>query len=76
MNQSFYHVPAGYHNGAAALGYIDGGARVHKWMDTQTKKLLTRTDEAHWGNHTHGNSRNKDVIWLQERATVIKGRRR
>ncbi len=76
MNQSFYHVPAGYHNGAAALGYIDGGARVHKWMDTQTKRLLTRTGEAHWGNHTHGNSRNKDVIWLQERATVIKGRRR
>ncbi len=76
MNQSFYHVPAGYHNGAAALGYIDGGARVHKWMDTQTKQLLTRTGEAHWGNHTHGNSRNKDVIWLQERATVIKGRRR
>ena len=75
MNQSFYHVPAGYHNGRAALGYIDGGARVHKWMDPQTKQLLTRTDEAHWGGHSHGNSRNKDVIWLQERATVIKGRR-
>ena len=74
MKQSFYHVPAGYHNGKAALGYIDGGARVRKWMDTQTKQLLTRTEEAHWGGHSHGNSRNKDVIWLQDRATVPKGR--
>jgi len=41
-------------------------------MDSQTKQLLTRTEEAHWGGHSHGNSRNKDVIWLQERATVIR----
>ena len=76
MKQSFYHVPAGYHNGRAALGYIDGGARVHKWMDPQTKQLLGRTDEAHWGAITSTEIHaNKDVIWLQERATVIKGRR-
>jgi prepilin-type N-terminal cleavage/methylation domain-containing protein len=75
MRQSFYHVPAGYHNGKAALGYIDGGSRVNEWNHKQTKDLLARTNEAHWGNHTHGNSRNTDVIWLQERATIPKGRR-
>ncbi len=75
MKQSFYHVPAGYHNGKAALGYIDGGSRVNEWNHKQTKDLLARTNEAHWGNHTHGNSRNTDVIWLQERATIPKGRR-
>jgi len=76
MKQSFYHVPAGYHNGKAALGYIDGGSRVKEWNHQQTKDLLARTKEAHWGNHVHGNSRNTDVMWLQERATILKGRRR
>ena len=74
MKQSFYHVPAGYHNGKAALGYIDGDARVRKWMDVKTTDLLATTKGDHWGNHSHGNSRNKDVIWLQDRATVLKGR--
>ena len=75
MNNSFYHVPAGYHNDSAALGYMDGGARVHKWIDPRTKQLLARTDEGHWGDHNQGNMRNKDILWLQERATFIKGRR-
>ena len=75
MNNSFYHVPAGYHNDSAALGYMDGGARVHKWIDPRTKQLLARTDEGHWGDHNQGNIRNKDILWLQERATFIKGRR-
>ena len=74
MKQSFYHVPAGYHNGKAALGYIDGGARVRKWMDIKTTDMLATTKGDHWGGHSHGNSRNKDVIWLQDRATVLKGR--
>ena len=76
MRQSFYHVPAGYHNGKAALGYIDGGSRVNEWNHQQTKDLMTMTTGNHWGNHSHGNFRNTDVIWLQERATVLKGRRR
>ena len=76
MKQSFYHVPAGYHNDKAALGYIDGGSRVKAWNHKQTKDLQARTNEAHWGGHTHGNSRNTDVMWLQERATILKGRRR
>ena len=75
MRQSFYHVPAGYHNGKAALGYIDGGSRVNEWNHKQTKDLMAMTTGNHWGNHSHGNSRNTDVIWLQERATVLKGRR-
>ncbi|HJO09690.1 MAG TPA: type II secretion system protein [Verrucomicrobiota bacterium] len=75
MRQSFYHVPAGYHNGKAALGYIDGGSRVNEWNDQKTKDLLVRTNEGHWGNHTHGNARNTDLIWLQQRASIFKGRR-
>jgi hypothetical protein len=76
MGQSFYHVPAAYHNGKAALGYIDGGARVNEWHHKQTKDIQSVTDGGHWGHHSHGNSRNTDLIWLQERATIAKARRR
>ena len=75
MRQSFYHVPAGYHNGKAALGYIDGGSRVNEWNHRQTKDLIAMTTGDHWGNHSHSNFRNTDVMWLQERATILKGRR-
>ena len=76
MRQSFYHVPAAYHNGKAALGYIDGGARVNEWNHNQTKQIQSVTTGDHWGHHSHGNSRNTDIMWLQERATIAKGRRR
>ena len=76
MGQSFYHLPAAYHNGKAALGYIDGGARVNEWNHKQTKDIQAVTEGNHWGHHSHGNSRNTDLIWLQERATIAKGRRR
>ena len=76
MRQSFYHMPATYHNGKAALGYIDGGARVKDWNHEQTKKIQAVTEGDHWGNHNHGNARNTDMMWLQERATIATGRRR
>ncbi|HIL72800.1 MAG TPA: prepilin-type N-terminal cleavage/methylation domain-containing protein [Verrucomicrobia bacterium] len=75
MKTQFYHVPGGYHNGGAAIAYIDGGARSHKWMDPKTKQLLATAKGDHWGGHSHGSPRNLDVIWLQQRATVPLGRR-
>ena len=75
MKQSFYHVPAGYHSGTAALGYIDGSSKVRKWMGRDTKQLHARGDEGgHWGGHSDSNMRNQDLIWLQKRATKLIGR--
>ena len=75
MKQNFYHVPAGHHAGSSALGYMDGSTKVRKWMGKDTKELQVRTKEAHWGNHAHSNMRNPDLVWLQQRATKLKGRR-
>ena len=75
MKQSFYHVPAGYHSGTAALGYMDGSSKVRKWMGRDTKQLHARGDEGgHWGGHSDSNMRNQDLIWLQKRATKLIGR--
>jgi len=75
MKQSFYHVPAGYHSGTAALGYMDGSSKIRKWMGRDTKQLHARSDEGgHWGGHSDSNMRNQDLIWLQKRATKLKGR--
>ena len=75
MKQSFYHVPAGYHSGNAALGYMDGSSKVRKWMGRDTKQLHARGDEGgHWGGHSDSNMRNQDLIWLQKRATKLIGR--
>ena len=74
MKQNFYHVPAGHHSGTAALGYMDGSTKVRKWVGKDTKALHARIKENHWGNHTHSNMRNPDLVWLQERATQLKKR--
>ena len=71
----FVNFPASYHNNAAGFMFADGHAEIKKWIDPRTKQLLVRTDEGHWGDHNQGNIRNKDILWLQERATFIKGRR-
>ena len=62
------------HSLGGRIAMLYGGARVRKWMDVKTTDLLATTKGDHWGGHSHGNSRNKDVIWLQDRATVLKGR--
>tara|TARA_Y100000739_G_scaffold27092_1_gene20850 strand:- start:917 stop:1738 length:822 start_codon:yes stop_codon:yes gene_type:complete len=74
MKQNFYHVPAGYHSGTAALGYMDGSTKVRKWIGRDTKEMHSRLNEGHWGNHAHSNMRNEDLLWLQKRATKLIGR--
>tara|TARA_B100001109_G_C18799273_1_gene444082 strand:- start:248 stop:1072 length:825 start_codon:yes stop_codon:yes gene_type:complete len=75
MKQNFYHVPAGYHSGTAALGYMDGSTKVRKWIGRDTKQLHAQIGEGgHWGGHADSNMRNEDLVWLQKRATKLLGR--
>lgn len=58
--------PASYHNGAAGFSFADGHAEIKKWLDPRTMPKLRKN-----GNITLGVStpNNKDVVWLQQRAT-------
>ncbi|MBM3822535.1 MAG: type II secretion system protein [Verrucomicrobia bacterium] len=58
--------PASYHNGAAGFSFADGHAEIHKWLDARTIPKLRRGQMLALGVSTPNN---KDVVWLQERAT-------
>jgi prepilin-type N-terminal cleavage/methylation domain-containing protein/prepilin-type processing-associated H-X9-DG protein len=58
--------PGNRHDGAATLGYTDGHVSCHKWRDPRTIRPVT-------GNTLYGAQQpgNKDIWWLQDRATAI-----
>lgn len=58
--------PASYHNGAAGLSFADGHAEIHKWIDARTKPPVSRNPPLQLNV---ASPNNKDVEWLQERAT-------
>jgi len=63
-------LPASYHNKAGGLSFADGHAEIHRWLDPRTTPPL-RSD-AWW--ETTGlipSPNNRDIMWLQERATRL-----
>lgn len=55
-------VPASYHHGANAISFVDGHVEIHKWVDS-------RTDQVGYWQHLVPSPGNRDMLWLQERAT-------
>jgi len=55
-------VPASYHNGANVISFADVHAQIHKWVDS-------RTDHVGYWQHLVPSPNNRDMFWLQERAT-------
>jgi len=56
-------LPASYHNGAGGLSFVDGHAEIKRWLDPRTTPPMGTAP-------TVGKCPNdKDIIWLQERAT-------
>jgi len=58
--------PASYHNGAAGFSFADGHAEIKKWLDPRTTPKL-KPGQTIPLNVSSPN--NRDVLWLQERAT-------
>jgi len=55
-------LPASYHNGAAGLSFADGHAEIKRWLDSRTMPPLP----AQLG---FPSPNNRDVAWMQTRAT-------
>ena len=53
--------PAGYHNGAAGLSFVDGHSEIRKWKDRRTSPK--RATQANFPTPN-----NPDVVWLSERS--------
>ena len=61
-------VPASYHNGAGGISFGDGHAEVHRWIDSRTRLPV----KFQTGLNVLPSPRNKDMLWMSERASVPK----
>lgn len=63
-NDVWGHLPAWRHGGNGVLAFADGHSEQKKWLDERTRVPITRTWK--YGIEQPGN---RDIFWLQERAT-------
>jgi prepilin-type N-terminal cleavage/methylation domain-containing protein len=59
-------LPASYHNRAGGFSYADGHSEIKRWLDGRTMPPL-KIGSGGYGVVSTPN--NRDVVWLQERAT-------
>jgi prepilin-type N-terminal cleavage/methylation domain-containing protein/prepilin-type processing-associated H-X9-DG protein len=59
--------PAAYHNNAGGFSFADGHSELKKWLDARTRPPLQKGVNIDFNFKPTPN--NKDVAWMQERAT-------
>jgi prepilin-type N-terminal cleavage/methylation domain-containing protein/prepilin-type processing-associated H-X9-DG protein len=64
-------VLASYHNGACGLGFADGHAEVHKWLDRRSDFPVEYNGYLYPVDYTpHPQPYNQDLMWLGQRASI------
>ena len=61
--------PASYHSGAGGFAFADGHAEIKRWQDPRTQPPVLKG--VNYDYPFKATPDNKDVAWLQERATTI-----
>lgn len=56
--------PASYHDGAAVISFADGHVEVHRWLES-----TTTPPEGMAGPRVHTSATDREMAWLQQRAT-------
>lgn len=63
----YYHMPSAQHDGGASLAFADGHISYQKWVEPGTVREAL---ELQWiDSHFFFRSNNRDLKWLQARAT-------
>jgi prepilin-type processing-associated H-X9-DG protein len=65
--ERFFNFPAVSHNNGGVVAFADGHTEGHRWRDPRT--LAARSPDYH--QHNDSSSRNTDIVWLQEHATIL-----
>ncbi|MFN0067605.1 MAG: type II secretion system protein [Limisphaerales bacterium] len=65
--QSFYHIPANYHDRNSTLSFADGHVDRRRWADARTYAPPRNID---WHGHSYASPNNRDLAWLQEHTTA------
>jgi prepilin-type N-terminal cleavage/methylation domain-containing protein/prepilin-type processing-associated H-X9-DG protein len=60
--------PGTFHNNAGGLTFADGHAEIHRWLDPRTTVAYEKGKKREFTKMTN----NRDLAWLQERATSKK----
>ncbi len=64
--EAFINYPATYHEGKGVVGFADGHAETHQWLDPRT--LAANSPDFH--RHDDPSPQNMDLDWLRDRATT------
>jgi prepilin-type N-terminal cleavage/methylation domain-containing protein/prepilin-type processing-associated H-X9-DG protein len=66
----YYHMPSAQHERGGDVSYVDGHVEYHRWTEPQTIQDALRIQ---WiENHFFFRANNRDLKWLQDRASVLK----
>jgi prepilin-type N-terminal cleavage/methylation domain-containing protein/prepilin-type processing-associated H-X9-DG protein len=57
-------LPASYHNGACGFSFADGHAEIKKWVDKDTKRVVSRTP---YTGLVATAPNNRDLLWILDR---------
>jgi len=62
-------VPASYHNGACGIGFADGHAEIHKWLDRRSVFPIEYNAYL-YETVPHIQPNNQDIIWWGQRTSI------
>jgi len=65
----FFHLPAIHHNNGGVVGFADGHAEAHRWLDARTFRKATLGQRI---DHNLQVPNSRDLKWIQERTTVLR----
>lgn len=65
-SDTYFHLPAAYHNNGGVISFTDGHVEAHRWFDP--KVIQTATARARI-QHNQSSPRSRDLIWIRERTT-------
>jgi prepilin-type N-terminal cleavage/methylation domain-containing protein/prepilin-type processing-associated H-X9-DG protein len=60
----FTELPSGLHNKAGGIGFADGHAEIHKWLESSTCPPVTYTSV----HNVSVGANSRDLIWLAQRT--------
>ena len=71
LTRWYQNLPASYHNRAGGLSFADGHCEFRRWMDPRTTPPINPRGRFDEGSQALFQSQptNRDIMWLQERAT-------
>lgn len=68
-SDQFFHLPAIHHNNGGVVGFSDGHAEAHRWLDARTFRKATLGQRI---DHNLQVPNSRDLKWIQERTTLLR----